>query len=1361
MQFRKFLVLVVASALTVLTLGEVSVAPAEAHQASTPAPAQGAIPSPVPSAITPQVDNGQVWSVAQVGNTLVMGGTFSSVGGQTHNNIAAFNATTGALIASFSPSTNDQVYSVLPGPDDHSVYVGGAFTQVNGVPAQFLTMLDTTTGAIVSSFKPPAFDYGMIRDMDKVGNRLYIGGFFGHVGNRTHGGIATLNATTGALDSFMNVQFAGHHNQSGSGAQGWIGPWALDISPDGTRLIVIGNFKTADGLLRDQVAMIDIDGASAVVDPNWATQRYSPLCFSWAFDGYVRGVSFSPDGTYFAINATGGGVAGTLCDATARFETNATGTNIQPTWVDETGGDTVWGVTVTDDAVFIGGHNRWNNNPLGSDRALPGAVPRPGLAALDPMSGRPFSWNPGHNPLGTAVYALLATPAGLWMGYDNQYIGDYKYLRKRIVFFPYAGGSTLPSTKTGTLPGSVYLGNFKSSGQTNVLYRIDTGGPAINSLDGGPDWMADNAASPSPYRNGQGNSADWDPVPHVNGSVPATTPSAIFDHEMWSPNDSPPLTYTLPVTPGTNVGVRLYFANRYTGTSQPGQRVFNVRINGNLVLDHYDIVADAGDQTGEMKVFNVQAPANGQITISLSHLVENPLINGIELIDNSLPVPPPPGDNLTSVGFDGTSASAPQTVTGTPVPWGQTRGAFMVGNKVFYGSTDGYLYSTTFDGSSFGTPVKVDPYNDPVWSDVDSHDGTTFRGAVPTLYSQLPNVTGMFYSGGRLYYTLNGDSRLFSRWFTPDSGIVDETTAISASSVNFSSADGMFVSGNTLYYVNKSNKSLYSVAFDNGTVSGTPVLVNGPATGGIDWTNQSLFFYGAPPANQPPVAAFSATCPDHGCSFDGSASADPDGSIASYSWDFGDGSQGNGVSPSHSYASGGTYSVTLTVTDNKGATGSVSHDVTVVDPPENPLAFVGASHSAPGSTTTKSVTIPSAAKAGDTALLVFTRATTASWTGPGAGWTQVDTTTNGTIASTLWTKTIGAGDPGSTVTMTNSTYAKAVLTLAVYTGTDGTAPIAASAHSADGGGTSHTTPSLTAGTGDWVVSFWTDKSAAVGQWTVGSGVVQRDTAIDNGSSGRYSELLADSGGPVAAGPSAGVTSTTDTSSDKAIMWTVALNPAMVQVPPQNQLSFVGASHSAPGSTTTKSVTVPATAKAGDTALLVFTRTASATWTGPGASWTQLDTRTNGTIASTLWMKRVEAGDPGSAVTMTNSAFAKAVLSLAVYTGTDLTSPVVAWANSADGGGTSHTTPSVTATNGDWVVSFWTDKSTAVSQWTPGGGVVSRDTAIDTGGSGRYSALVADSGAPVSAGAVGAVTSATDTASDKAIMWTVALAALIG
>jgi PKD repeat protein len=99
----------------------------------------------------------------------------------------------------------------------------------------------------------------------------------------------------------------------------------------------------------------------------------------------------------------------------------------------------------------------------------------------------------------------------------------------------------------------------------------------------------------------------------------------------------------------------------------------------------------------------------------------------------------------------------------------------------------------------------------------------------------------------------------------------------------------------------------------------------------VDLNSFDATFLGAqPPANQPPSAVFTSSTAGLTASFDGSGSADPDGSIASYSWDFGDGSPaGTGSKPTHSYSAGGTYQVKLTVTDNLGATGSVTNPVTV------------------------------------------------------------------------------------------------------------------------------------------------------------------------------------------------------------------------------------------------------------------------------------------------------------------------------------------------------------------------------------------------------------------------------------------------
>jgi subtilisin len=87
-----------------------------------------------------------------------------------------------------------------------------------------------------------------------------------------------------------------------------------------------------------------------------------------------------------------------------------------------------------------------------------------------------------------------------------------------------------------------------------------------------------------------------------------------------------------------------------------------------------------------------------------------------------------------------------------------------------------------------------------------------------------------------------------------------------------------------------------------------------------------------PTENLPPSAAFSVNCQDLTCTFDASGSSDSDGTIADYAWAFGDGTLGSGESTTRSYSQPGTYNVTLTVTDDDGATDSASDTANATDP---------------------------------------------------------------------------------------------------------------------------------------------------------------------------------------------------------------------------------------------------------------------------------------------------------------------------------------------------------------------------------------------------------------------------------------------
>jgi hypothetical protein len=395
--------------------------------------AHSGVVSDNPANFTPNVEGDAVvakpavHALEQLGGTVYAGGKFHSVANadrttiQTRRNIMAFSATTGAL-TSFAPELDGTVWAIEA--SGSSLYVGGDFKTVNGVTRKKLVKLDATTGQVDTTFQP-TIKSGNVTEIRLVNGRLIVGG-------KLPGKLLALDPATGADTGYLDLGITGRVADNAGPTK----VYKFAVNPAGTRLVALGNFTSVAGEKRWQAFMIDLGSTGVTLNP-WYYQPLENLCAARSLPAYLRDVDFSPDGSYFVFVSTGfvprtGGVGRDLCDATARFETSVSQPD-RPTWINYTGGDTLHSVAVTGAAVYVQGHQRWLDNPLGRDSAGPGAVSRPGIGAIHPTQGTALPWNPTKTR-GVGGKDFLVTDAGLWVGSDGKrFAGEY---RARIAFCP-------------------------------------------------------------------------------------------------------------------------------------------------------------------------------------------------------------------------------------------------------------------------------------------------------------------------------------------------------------------------------------------------------------------------------------------------------------------------------------------------------------------------------------------------------------------------------------------------------------------------------------------------------------------------------------------------------------------------------------------------------------------------------------------------------------------------------------------------------------------------------------------------------------------------------------------------------------
>ncbi|MCW2811087.1 MAG: domain containing protein, partial [Friedmanniella sp.] len=242
-------------AFVLLLVGLVSTA-GVASAATADAPVQQRSATNVTADALPTVQiNGVVWDQAVAGTTVYAGGQFTrarpagsaaGVNETVRNNLLAYDITTGNLIPSFAPSLDGVVKVLALSPDKSRLYVGGSFTNANGVFHARIAAYSTATGALVAAFSPKLD--AQVLSLAVTNNAVYVGGIFSKANDVPRSRLAAFSPTDGSL-------------------LGWAPTADLDVnallvSPDGTRVIAGGAFSTINGATATGLAAIDVTTAA-------------------------------------------------------------------------------------------------------------------------------------------------------------------------------------------------------------------------------------------------------------------------------------------------------------------------------------------------------------------------------------------------------------------------------------------------------------------------------------------------------------------------------------------------------------------------------------------------------------------------------------------------------------------------------------------------------------------------------------------------------------------------------------------------------------------------------------------------------------------------------------------------------------------------------------------------------------------------------------------------------------------------------------------------------------------------------------------------------------------------------------------
>ncbi len=939
--------------------------------ASTPAAADTSLPETITADVlpTPQT-NGTVYSIAIVGNTVYAGGLFTtarpsgSAAGTnevTRSNMLAFDLTTGALLPfshtfsspPFTSTTNPgpfcqgtgvtnqwvcaDVFRIVPSPDGKKVYVAGDFTQVDGLNRYRVAAFNTADNSLDTSFKPAASS--RVRGLAVTSSAVFLVGNFTSVNSIARTRVAEVDLKGQLIDSFQPT------------ADREV--WATDISADGSRLLIGGQFDYVNGVnLHGLASIYTADGTLAP----WAATGLLPGApgattnRSWVTDFSVRGNT-----VFIAADGEGSGIFDGRISAQVD-----TGTL---NWIDGCLGATQ-SITELNGVVYSANHAHDCTKTFGWPERNPRYYNRMVTETAAAV---------GTNDAGTPIPQILPLYNTTDGGPSTSYWKN--------------GPWAIESSPSGyVVMGGEFLSADDQDQQSLVRFQLRSQAPrkagpvasllpapTVRSLSKGTvrvSWQAtfDRDAMGSPVTYQVFRDGGTTPI----GTVSATSsfynlPSLSYTDTGLDPGSSH--TYRLRAIDSDNNATGSPSSSPVTvsATSVLGRYVDQIAADGASNLLAFDEAAGTSASTdtfgtNAVNLYNVTLGQTGAITGvpgSAAKFAGN--TNSYAVLGQ-----PQLGPDVFSVEawFSTSSKSGGKIVGFGSAPTGSS------------GSYDRHIYLTNAGKAVFGSYAhgavhaitSTASYNDGKWHQAVGTlgpNGLAFYVDGNLIGTDATATVGQYFEG---YWRVGGDS--VGGWpSAPSSGYLNGT--IDQVSVYPSPLTAAQVASHYAARVNRLPVASFTATctartctFDGTASADADAPLAGyawsfgdgaTATGATashsyaaDGTYQVTLTVtdsesataslrkAVSPLDLAPVAAFTASCTSRTCTVDGSASSDPDGTVAGYTWDFGDGTTAAGATASHKYAADGSHTITLTVTDDLGKTGSSAQLVVANDQPPVP-----------------------------------------------------------------------------------------------------------------------------------------------------------------------------------------------------------------------------------------------------------------------------------------------------------------------------------------------------------------------------------------------------------------------------------------